>query len=525
MAEEQLTETADVVGRGWPAHRLPLVVACLISAAAIGWRLVDVTEWPYPADNTVQYESALAARAIWVAASPAARTPEREAWYRAVGFYHVVSPPVLPALVVACYLISGEEIPWVSKVFTALFWAAAGWLMLAALVRQGVSRWAAVAAMTYLTFTPFGQLVARSFQTESVVVFAFAAAVLCLARPGRGLGWRETVTVGLACGLAAAVKPGTLQLPLAAGFAAWAMTATGSAGRKFAATGLFISLLLLPSAIYALVRLGDRGGMIRPHLLADAAFYRAVADMIRRTVGYPALTVGLIGAVLAARAGYPLTAGLFVGYAGYVATFTYHCSTHPYYHTPLMVPVALGVGWAAQALIHVVRRMAEVSARAVGVRDWAARARWLVAAVMLAALARYVYATRTPWAGPWRWTANNRAGLAAAHEKEANLTELVSEIAATMRPGGRAVALTSDYGYAYEYWTNTRVLLWPRTTEPGPSGRPAAARLDSAIAAGFDYFAVYDLPEYAAQPDLQAALVRRGRLVLERPDLLLFELR
>src|SRR4051812_16878418 len=104
--------------------RWPLAVA-LVAAAALGWRLIDVTEWPFPFHPTVQYESALAARALWVSASPAARTPDRAAWLAESGFRHVVSPPLLPAAVAGCYWLAGDEIPWVSKVFTAAAWLGA----------------------------------------------------------------------------------------------------------------------------------------------------------------------------------------------------------------------------------------------------------------------------------------------------------------------------------------------------------------------------------------------------------------
>ena len=91
------------------ADRLALAVALVATALGVGWRLVDVTEWPFPFFDSVQYESALAARALWVAADPAARTPERAAWFAEARFGHVVSPPVLPAFVAATYAVSGRE--------------------------------------------------------------------------------------------------------------------------------------------------------------------------------------------------------------------------------------------------------------------------------------------------------------------------------------------------------------------------------------------------------------------------------
>src|SRR5437763_3680772 len=93
---------------------LPGRLALVLLAAAAGVRLVGLTAWPIPFHPTVQYDAALAARAVWLAADPDRRTGERAAWFDAVGFGHVITPPVLPALAAGCYCIAGEELPWVS---------------------------------------------------------------------------------------------------------------------------------------------------------------------------------------------------------------------------------------------------------------------------------------------------------------------------------------------------------------------------------------------------------------------------
>ncbi|HJZ53830.1 MAG TPA: hypothetical protein VKE74_02670, partial [Gemmataceae bacterium] len=61
----------------------PLRIAGLLTLLALGVRLVDLTAWPLPFHPTVQYDCALAARAIWLAADPAQRTGERAAWFEA----------------------------------------------------------------------------------------------------------------------------------------------------------------------------------------------------------------------------------------------------------------------------------------------------------------------------------------------------------------------------------------------------------------------------------------------------------
>src|SRR4051812_29629518 len=119
--------------------RAPLAFVALVAAIALGWRLVDIADWPseYP---TVQYESALAARTILLKATPQ-RTPEEDLWLTATGARYITSPPILPGIVAGVYAVLGEEVPWVSRGFTIGFWLAAGGFVYAAAVRTAGSRW------------------------------------------------------------------------------------------------------------------------------------------------------------------------------------------------------------------------------------------------------------------------------------------------------------------------------------------------------------------------------------------------
>ncbi len=194
-------------------------VAILATLVGVGWRMIDLTEWPFPLFQPVQYESALASRSIWMSIDSDARTPERLELFREERFRYVVSPPILPALTAVGYTIAGEEIPWISKVFAAGFWVAAAWFLRAATRNLTGSSWAGVAALTYLLLAPFGLIMARCFQTESVAVCGSAIGVWQLTRRD-GLGsWRAVVLSGIICGVLGLAKPGTLFLPLTGGAA------------------------------------------------------------------------------------------------------------------------------------------------------------------------------------------------------------------------------------------------------------------------------------------------------------------
>ncbi|MBX9627005.1 MAG: hypothetical protein K2X82_24600, partial [Gemmataceae bacterium] len=174
-------------------RRAPLVFAALVAVVAVVWRLVGLTDWPSPDYPTLQYESALAARPVWLAADPRARTPDRAAWLDAAGTQNVTSPPVLPGLVAAVSAATGEEVPWASRLFATGFWLAAGVLIGAAAVRLTGSRCAGAVGFAWFVLCPVGMVMSRSFQVEAVLVFALAAATYHLARPGRGLRVRLTL--------------------------------------------------------------------------------------------------------------------------------------------------------------------------------------------------------------------------------------------------------------------------------------------------------------------------------------------
>lgn len=505
--------------------QLPLRLAGIVVLLAIGWRLADVTEWLFPFYTPVQYESALAARAIWFTADPAARTPERAAWFETIGFGHVVSPPLLPALVAGCYVLAGDEIPWVSKVPTALFWVGAGCLVFAAVVRQTGSHWAGLVALVWFTFTPYGLLVSRSFQTESVLAFGLALGVWCLSRLGRTLSWRETITAGVVCGLAALVKPGVLLPPLAAGFAALLLSpgVPGRLRRKVIHVVVFTGLLALPSVGYVKLWLNTRGAELHPGMLADPGFYVEVARLLQRVVGFPALGLGLIGAGLAARTRNYLLAGLFVGYAGYVGIFTYHCSTHGYYHTPLLVLVAVALGWPAAA---VGRWLAAAGAAT-------PRPQLVLAVVAILLFAGYLRATRLAIVGPLRYIQSVRTTRAETVARDRERDARYDAAREAVRPATRVVAVTEEYGYPLQFRTGLVAYTWPRRADTAAhvlhgaqnAESPADRHLVWLIAEGYQFVVVTDMTEFDGQPGLRAALDRYGHVMVSQAGLLVFDLR
>jgi hypothetical protein len=280
-----------------------------------------------------------------------------------------------------------------------------------------------------------------------------------------------------------------LFAPVLAGFAA------GGAWRRAAQLAAFAALLTGPSLVYVKLVLAHRGGELMPELLAEPWFYDRLGRLAERAVGGPALAAGLVGAALAGRARGRLHARLLAGAAGTIAVFTYHSATHDYYHTPLMVLAAVGLGWCGHALLSLRRPCAAV------------------ALVLLTAAC----------AEPWRYP---RLLRPAATDPDRAAADVVR---AVVPPGERVVAVGSDYGLSLEFRSWRPTAFWPRRADVPAMTRAGVLPPDFAAdrhlaASGCRFVVVTDEADVAAQPDLAAALARRGRLAATGPGVRVYEL-
>jgi len=339
-------DSSESTALGW--HFYVLLLAILLLGCY--WRFTNLSVWPPDYYEMRQYHSAIVARALWLKARPTPPNAKEQRWLKAAAerpdsmAANLVEPPLTELLVLGVYLLTGHEQPWISGLFTSLFWMAGGWFIFEVGRRLGGDPYGGLLSLGFYVLTPAGILLSRAFQPEALMILAFTAALWFLVRRGLPDSWPAVVTGGLICGLCVLVKPGFAFFPLAGAYAAMAWQRDGFAGalrnEKHYAFGV---LMALPSLVYAVLFLSSHArAKVMPELLLASDFYWQYGRMIDTSVGWFALASAVAGACLMlAVHRFPIGWGLLAGYLAYTAFYTYHSMTHHYYQAPLVVVVAI----------------------------------------------------------------------------------------------------------------------------------------------------------------------------------------
>ena len=502
--------------------RLSRWLAVLLVLLAVGWRLVHVTSWPLPFHPTVQYDSANAARTIWLWLRGEPLAPKEKAWLAArPGRF--VKLPILQTLTALMYLPDSTERPWVSGLFASLFWLGGGWCLFAFVRRLGTGMAGALVSLAYYLLAPFGIVVSRSFQPEAVLVFAFLASLWALPRFDRESRWRATTRAGITAGLAMLVKPGIVLLPLLGAYVACAVRSLGLRGTlRSRQTYAFGLLTVLPSAVYTLAFLSHHvGAKIIPQLWADPNFYAGWGANIQTVVGWVPLAAAVIGAWLFRRTRVPLLSlGLGLGYIASAFVFTWHTMTHDYYQVPLLVLTAICIGPLGDyTRVQASRLHAYLLA---GVRP-APRAQdlpaWCTVAAVVVFLAVGVLLPLPT------------AGILRGKYADTMQIQLYEGIGRHVGRGNYVLCLSKDYGLPLMYhgWIVTHYwpASWDKDHERVQTGAVVgdAQRLEEMLQhSTLAFFVVTDLDELARQPALAALLTHRYPVSRSIPDVLIYDL-
>lgn len=469
---------------------LGLVALLLVLGLAI--RLYDLSDLPLDFHPTRQLLSHLKARGMYYQARP--EVPE---WQRKMAIQQwktkaEVEPEVFERLVAFTYRFTGVDTS-VARVYASLFWVVGG-VFVFLLARRLGNFEAAVIALTYYLFQPYGILASRSFQPDVLMVLLILVFWWAFAAWTRSETWKWALAAGIAGGLAIYIKF------VAAFFVIGAAIGLGLGifgVRLFRKRQVWLMTVLgiLPAGLYlydGVVREGFLGrqfsGRFVPELLLSPLNYLQWVGMANLAAGGFAIAIGLLGLLAVRdRAVRWMLAGLWSAYLLFGLFFDYHVATHDYYHLPLVALVAVSIVPVAVALV------GQLAAN--GPRPW----------VRIAMVVILLYAA---FGGAW----DARAQLSAIDYRPQ--AEMWAEIGDRLGHGPNVVALTQDYGSRLAFWGWQNVVVWPVAGDfeyrEVRGGYLEFQEAFEKLTVGNTYFLVTDFDELGRQPELRDRLKTFG---------------
>jgi hypothetical protein len=269
-------------------------------------------------------------------------------------------PPILPFFAAVGYRAAGGEHLWIPRILTILGWLA-GALVLAALARRFVGDVAALVALAFMAFDPYGIVASRALIPDALLVAALITTWWASLRYAETPTARRFAVAAVWGAITLLLKP--VAFPLVAGvFLGVEVCRVGVRGalRSSRSWG-FVIIALAPALAYQLIggifssSNGGTGIYLNDYFF-QGAFVRGLGSQVTHIVG-------IVGAVIAVAALVGLTraslrasiAGLFAGAALYTLVFNYQSATHSYYDLYWIPIVALGLGvetqWFADRLV------------------------------------------------------------------------------------------------------------------------------------------------------------------------------
>ena len=510
--EERDARSPGAVVRGTRRPLGVVVVVLLLLVVGAGLRAVRLDQPGLEEYSTRQYNSALLARKY-----------EQALGGDAAGISHGVvraaapveiEPPIMEAITAVAWRLSGSEPFWFPRVLSILAWSLGGWLLFLLLERLA-SRVAGVAGVTVWSLLPFAVAATRTFQPDPLMVAAIVGALLALVTYDDEPSRQRFVVAGLASGFAVFVKLPAAFL-IAPVFVVLAYRRGGYRALWSRRTALYAALFIGPALVYNAYGFliggflnGQEAGRVLPHLLLTASFWQQWARMIGATVFFVLPLAALAGLLVTRGRARAVGFALVVGYVTFGLVFSYHYETHSYYHLPLVLVLAVGVGLLAHALTSWVRtRQADLTS--VGVA--AATTMIVLAGSQMGAF------SIVPPAVP----------AATVHTEVA----VPTQIGKLVHHATGLVFLAPSYGDTLKFYGGVAGTWWPGPADiklaqlEGNAPKSVQAQLDEIRRSQeTQFFVVTDMRQWDAQPDLRAYLDSHYPLIASNRDYRVYDLR
>ncbi|MCK4489608.1 MAG: glycosyltransferase family 39 protein, partial [Anaerolineales bacterium] len=356
-----------------PSKKIGTMVFLVILVCGLGVRLFDLTDPPLDFASTRQLRSALIARGLYYPQAGNAEEWQREMAVKQ-GRYSMIEPIILETIVAVTYGFAGGEYIWIARIYSSFFWVLGG-IALFFLVKEMVSIDGAYLALTYYLFVPYGIVASRSFQPDPLMTALIVLSWWTFYRWYRTSTWKWALLAGISTGVAMLVKS-TAIFFLLIGFAVLILSKE-KIGKLIRDTQVWVIVLLssIPVLVYHLYGVfivGSLGqqfqGRFFPEMLRELQYYKqwknAVATVIGHELIFAAAILGLLFFIRKKELGFLL--GIWLGYLLYCVGFTYHITTHYYYHLPLIPLTAVLLAGFFEVLIKYIKSRAVIPLARIG---------------------------------------------------------------------------------------------------------------------------------------------------------------
>ena len=356
-----------------PSKKMGMIVLLIVLVCGLGVRFIDLTDPPLDIAATRQLRSALIARGLYYPQAENAQEWQLEMAEKQ-GRHSMIEPTILENIVAATYRIAGGEYVWIARIYSSIFWVLGG-IALFFLVKEMVSTDGAYLALTYYLFVPFGIVASRSFQPDPLMTALIVISWWTFYRWYRTSTWKWALLAGISTGAAMLVKS-TAVFFLVFGFAALVLSKE-KIGKLIRDTQVWVIMGLsavpvLFYHLYGVFVVGSLGrqfqGRFFPEMLRELKYYLLWKDAITIVMGHELILVaailGLLFFIRKKELGFFL--GIWFGYILYCLFFTYHITTHLYYHLPVIPLTAVLLAGLFEVLIKYFKNKAVIPLARIG---------------------------------------------------------------------------------------------------------------------------------------------------------------
>jgi 4-amino-4-deoxy-L-arabinose transferase-like glycosyltransferase len=288
-----------------------------------------------------EYSSAIFARAFYNERNPSIELWRQENARLTMNQLTLLEPPVTEYIVSWMYQVLGSEEIWYSRFLTTFFWLLGGYFYYRS-VRILISDQTAFFAVVYYLFVPWGVIISRSFQPDSLMMMMFLISLYSILLYFKQPSWKRLILCAVITGLTLLFRPLVLFIL----FGAFIALSIHQKKLKaildphfiiFCILSLSFPLVFYGNGIYISGYLSSQADLsFRPWLLTRWEFWLGWLKT-GTIVAVPSIVIAaLVGFfLLRNKFSQALIIGMAIGYFIFGLFFTFHVHTHPYYHIQL----------------------------------------------------------------------------------------------------------------------------------------------------------------------------------------------